>query len=339
MNMRTFVLKRLAFVIPQLLLVALGTFLLLRVLPIDPVAKQVGNFATEQTRAKVKEQLGLDHSLVDQAATYLGNLVKGDLGVSWDSGTAITSEIAQRFPITLQLIVLAFLLALAIAIPAGRAAAAQPGGTTDKTVSGYSLFASSQPDFWWALMFIFLLYFHAKLFPAPLGLLSPDMVAPPAKTNFLLIDAVLARDFAVFKDALWHLGLPVLTLAFVLTGPIIKMTRQSVVAVVRSEYILYARACGIPAKTVRSYMLRNALSPIVTLTGILFGYMLGGAVLIENIFSLDGLGYYALKSTLGTDFPAVQGAVVVMTAFSLLIYLAMDVLHAVLDPRVRYARN
>jgi len=142
----------------------------------------------------------------------------------------------------------------------------------------------------------------------------------------------------VFRDALWHLALPVLTLAFVLTGPLIKMTRQSVFGVVRSDYILYARACGLPDQTVRRYMLRNALSPIVTLTGILFGYMLGGAVLIETVFSLDGLGYYALQSTLNVDFPAVQGAVVVMTAFSLLIYLAMDVLHAYMDPRVRYAR-
>jgi ABC-type dipeptide/oligopeptide/nickel transport system permease component len=187
-------------------------------------------------------------------------------------------------------------------------------------------------------MFIFLLYFHAGLFPAPLGLVAPEILPPEPTTHFILIDTLVAGDFEAFKSAIWHLGLPVLTLAFILTGPIIKMTRQSVLSVVHSDYILYAKACGLPGKTVRWYLMRNSLSPIVTLTGILFGYMLGGAVLIETIFSLDGLGFYALQRTLATDFPAVQAAVVLMTAFSLLIYLLMDVLHAVLDPRVRYAR-
>lgn len=114
------------------------------------------------------------------------------------------------------------------------------------------------------------------------------------------------------------------------------MTRQSVLSVVNSDYILYAKAAGYHAKTIRWYMLRNSLSPVITLSGILFGFMLGGAVLIETVFSLDGLGVYSLQRTLATDFPAIQGAVVVMTAFSLLIYLLMDIVYAVLDPRVRY---
>jgi ABC-type dipeptide/oligopeptide/nickel transport system permease component len=338
-NLRMFVLKRLAFVVPQLLLVVVGTFLLLRILPVDPVAKLAGNFATADTIATAKKQLGLDRPILDQLWSYLGGLLHGDFGRSWDSTNPIAADIGHRFPITLQLILMAFVLALVIAIPVGRAAAARPGGRTDRFTSVYSLFAGSQPDFWWALMFIFLLYFHAHLFPAPLGLISLEVIPPQPHTHFILIDSLWERDFTAFKSALWHLGLPVLTLAFILTGPIIKMTRQSVLAVVRSDYILYAKACGLPQRQVRWYMLRNALSPIVTLTGILFGYMLGGAVLIETIFSLDGLGYYALQSTLNTDFPAVQGAVVVMTAFSLFIYIAMDVLHAVLDPRVRYGRS
>jgi len=339
MNLGTFVLKRLAFVIPQLFVVVAGTFLLLRVLPVDPVAKIAGNFATKDTIANAKHTLGLDKPLLTQLWSYLGGLAHGDLGRSWNSTNPIAADIGQRFPITLQLIVMAFVLALAVAIPVGRAAAARPGGRADRVTSVYSLFAGSQPDFWWALMFIFILYFHAHLFPAPLGILSLAIAPPAPHTHFILIDALIDGDFGAFKDALWHFALPVLTLAFILTGPIIKMTRQSVVDVVHSDYILYAQACGIPTRTVRRYMLRNALAPIVTLTGILFGYMLGGAVLIETIFSLDGLGYYALQSTLSTDFPAVEGAVVVMTAFSLFVYVAMDVLHAVLDPRVRYARS
>jgi ABC-type dipeptide/oligopeptide/nickel transport system permease component len=337
-KLRTFVVKRLGFAIPQLLLVIVGTFLLLRVLPVDPVSKLVGQFATEDTIQQARAQLDLDRPALEQLWTYLGNIAHGDFGLSWDTSTPVTDEIVRRFPITLQLITLAFILALVIAIPIGRAAAARPGRRTDRATSVYSLFAGSQPDFWWALMFIFVLYFHLGWFPAPLGLLSLDTVPPEPHTNFILLDAIIEGNWNAFFDALWHFALPVITLAFILTGPLIKMTRQSVLAVVRSDYILYARACGLPQRTVRAYMLRNALSPIVTLTAILFGYMLGGAVLIETIFSLDGLGYYALNSTLNTDFPAVQACVIVMTTFSLLVYIVMDVLHAVLDPRVRYGR-
>jgi ABC-type dipeptide/oligopeptide/nickel transport system permease component len=336
---RRFLLRRFLFVLPQLILVVAGTFVLLRLLPIDPVGKVVGTVATPDTYRIAKHELGLDRSLGEQLGSYFGGIFRGDLGTSWSSHDSVASEIGQRFPITLQLIVLAFLLAITIALPLGRAAAARPGGRLDKATMGYSLFAGSQPDFWWALMFIFVFYFHAGIFPAPLGLLAPELTSPKPVTNFILIDSLIAGDFSVFIDALWHLALPVLTLAFILTGPITKMTRESVLTVVNSEYILYARASGLPPKIVRWYLLRNALAPVVTLSGILFGYMLGGAVLIETIFSLDGLGYYALQRTLSTDFPAVQGAVVVMTAFSLFIYVLMDVLHAFLDPRVRLGRS
>ena len=129
-------------------------------------------------------------------------------------------------------------------------------------------------------------------------------------------------------------ALPVFTLAFVLTGPIIKMTRQSVLAVVNSDYILYAKAAGYPAKTIRWYMLRNSLSPVITLSGILFGFMLGGAVLIETVFSLGGIGQYAGRSVLAFDYPAIQAVVLVIAAISLFVYLALDVAHALIDPRI-----
>jgi ABC-type dipeptide/oligopeptide/nickel transport system permease component len=334
--MRSFLVKRLLVMIPQLLAVVVGTFLLLRVMPVDPVSKVTGIVSTPEARAQARESLGITGSVWDQLGRYLSDLVHLDFGSSWNSHSSVSSEIWQRFPVTIQLIVMAFTLALAIAIPLGHAAASRPDSTTDKAVRSYSLFAGSQPDFWWGLMFVFVLYVEAKLFPAPLGLLSSDITPPPDHTHFILVDALLAGDFKAFADALWHFALPVLTLTFVLTGPLIKMTRQSVGSVVNSDYVLYAQAAGLPAETVGWYMLRNSLAPVITLTGILFGFMLGGAVLVESIFSLDGLGKYALDRTLATDFPAVQGTVVVMTAFSLFIYLLMDVLYAILDPRVRY---
>jgi ABC-type dipeptide/oligopeptide/nickel transport system permease component len=332
-----FILKRLAFIIPQLLLVIVGTFLLLRILPVDPTSKVVGFLATDAARRQARIQLGINTSVGDQLATFLDRLfLHGDLGVSWNTGSNVWSEIAQRFPVTIQLIVMAFFLALLIAIPLGRAAAARPGKRVDKATVTYGLFAGSQPDFWWGMMFIYLIFFLAHVAPAPLGLLSPEVSPPQAHTNFILIDSLIDGNFNAFRNALWHFFLPVCTLSFILSGPLIKMTRQSVLSVVNADYILYAQAAGLPKETVRWYMLRNALAPVVTLSGILFGFMLGGAVLIETVFSLDGLGVYALGRTFGTDFPAIQGAVMVMTAFSLFIYLLMDVVYAVLDPRVRY---
>ena len=332
-----FILKRLGFLIPQLLIVLIGTFFLLRWLPVDPTSRVVGFVATDAARAQARATLGIDVSQGTQLWRYLkGLILHFDFGVSWNTQDAVWSEIAQRFPVTIQLTVMAFFLSLLIAIPVGRAAAAKPGELPDKVTLGYSLFAGAQPDFWWGLMFVYVFFFLLRWFPAPLGQLSPEVSPPDVHTRFTLIDAVIAGNWTAFGDNLWHYCLPVFTLAFVLTGPIIKMTRQSVLSVVNSDYILYAKAAGYHAKTIRWYMLRNSLSPVITLSGILFGFMLGGAVLIETVFSLDGLGVYALARTLATDFPAIQGAVVVMTAFSLLIYLLMDVVYAVLDPRVRY---
>ena len=332
-----FILKRLAFIIPQLLIVVVGTFFLLRWLPVDPTSRIVGFVATDAARAQARVTLGIDVSQGTQLVRYLKALIfHFDFGVSWNTQDHVWNEIVQRFPVTIQLTVMAFIVSLLIAIPVGRAAAAKPGKLPDKLTLGYSLFAGAQPDFWWGLMFVYIFFFLIKWFPAPLGQLSPEISPPPVHTNFTLIDALIAGDWNAFGDNLWHYCLPVFTLAFVLTGPIIKMTRQSVLAVVNSDYILYAKAAGYPAKTIRWYMLRNSLSPVITLSGILFGFMLGGAVLIETVFSLDGLGVYALARTLATDFPAIQGSVVVMTTFSLLIYLIMDIVYAVLDPRVRY---
>jgi len=336
--MSTFVLKRLAFILPQLFLVAIGVFLLLRALPIDPVSKVVGLVATPEAREIAKEELGLDASIGTQLGRYLEGIVQGDFGTSWNTKEPVRDEIVQRFPVTIQLIVLAFILAIAIAIPIGRMAATRPGGKTDKGVLGYSLFAGAQPDFWWALLFIFVFYFKASWFPAPTGLTTAGLELPPDTTKFILIDSLIHAKFNVFVDVLKHLALPVIVLAFVLTGPLIKMTRTSVLNVATSDYILYGRAAGLPHKTVQRYLLRNSLAPVVTLAGILFGFMLGGAVLIEYVFSLDGLGLYSLRRMLDIDFPAVQGAVVIMTAFALLIYLLMDVIYAAMDPRIRLTR-
>ena len=181
----------------------------------------------------------------------------------------------------------------------------------------------------------FFFYFKLGIAPAPLGVLDPLMVAPEKVTGFILIDSLITGRFDAFINALWHLWLPVMTLAFILSGPIIKMTRQSMARVLSSEFILYSRASGLSRKQIARSTLRASLPPVLTLTGILFGFMLGGAVLIEQVFSLNGLGSYSVRAVLNLDYPAIQGTVLVITIISLIVYLILDLVLVFTDPRVK----
>lgn len=329
-----FTLRRVVVAVVQLLAAAIGIFFLLRIAPANPAAKIVGIDPSPAALRQATKSLGLNRSIWSQLGSYLSQLFHGSLGVSWQSGHSVLSEIANKAPVTLQFVVPGFIIAIVVGVPIGMMIATRPGGRLDRLVMGYSLFAGAQPTFWWGLMFLFLFNFVVHIFPAPLGIVSPTITPPPVYTHFIVIDSLIAGNMTAFWSAVTHLALPSLTLGFVISGPIIKMTRESAQAVFESESILYARACGLPEKILRRRILSVAIAPVLNLTGILFGFMLGGAVLIETVFSLDGIGRYALQSALTLDFPAIQGSVIVLTLFALVVYLGMDLLHARIDPRV-----
>jgi ABC-type dipeptide/oligopeptide/nickel transport system permease component len=361
---KRFVASRLLQVIPQLVIVAIVTFVLLRLLPANPVTQIVGPTATQATYALEKQKLGLSASLLSQLGTFFGNIIHGSFGTSWQTNLSVRAEIGQHLPITLQLIVMATAVALLIGIPLGyllstgsspgRGRASRRGrrpGSGQGQGSGpsrgtqrrsqhrflriFSLFAGSQPDFWWGLVFIYLFFYLVRIFPAPLGILSLTATPPRTITGFVLIDSLLTGQVGTFFDALDHFALPVLTLAFVVVGPIIRMTSQGMRTEVNADYVLYARAAGLSRLRIALYIVRNGLAPVLTLTGVLFGVLLGGAVLVETVFSLNGLGVYTLQSVLALNYPSIEGSVVVMTAIALLVYIVMDILYALLDPRVR----
>ncbi len=336
--MRRYVLRRLAVGVLQALGITIAVFFVIRALPADPVSRIVGMNPTPDSIRQARHALGLDMSLFQQLLTFLGfhgdGVFTGSLGKSWVSGATVLSEIATTLPTTIQLIVTSFIVALLIAIPIGMATARRPGGKLDKGVFGYGLFAGAQPEFWWGLIFIFVFYFKMGIAPAPLGMLDPELTAPDPVTNFVLIDSLIAGDFTSFKSALGHLILPVLTLSFLLVGPLLKMTQQSMSRVLSSEFILYQQASGLQKKTIGRSTLRSALAPIITLTGILFGFMLSGAVLVESVFSLNGLGQYSVAAVLNLDFPAVQGVILIISVISLFVYLGLDLLLAKIDPRI-----
>lgn len=336
-----FTLRRLGTAAVQWVIAVTGVFILLRLLPANPALQFMGNGDAASPAAIAAEEriLGLDSPLPDQIGTFLVRSLHGDFGTSWGTRLPVAQEIANALPVTIQLIVLAFLVSLLISIPVGVGAAIKAGGRLDRGVRTYSLFAGSQPEFFWGLLFIYFGWFVLHIFPAPLGQISISATPPPPITHFILIDTLIAGDLETFANAASHYLLPVLTMAFALSGPFVKQVRENALAVSNSEFMLYARAIGLPQRRLWAYVLRNSLAPVLTLVGLFFAAALGGSAIIESVFSLPGVGVYTLQRTLGVDFPAVQGAVVLMTGFSLLVYVAMDILYAVIDPRVRYGQR
>jgi ABC-type dipeptide/oligopeptide/nickel transport system permease component len=332
--MAWFIARRLATAVAQLVGLVLVVFFAIRLLPADPVARLVGMNATRDAYLSSQHALGLDRPVWQQLVSYMGGLAQGDLGTSWVTGSKVADDIGRTLPVTIELITISFTLAFLISVPLGMLCALRPGGVADGMTFGYSLFAGSQPEFWWGLLFIYVFFAQLGWAPPPLGRLDPMATAPRVVTGFITVDSLLAGNMVAFRDGLDHLMLPVATKVFVLSGPIVKMVRQNMVRVLASDYVLYGRASGLRPGRIAVIALKNALAPALTLLGVLYGYILGGAVLIETVFSLPGIGQYAVQSVLAFDYPAIQGVILVIAAISLFVYLALDVLHAMLDPRL-----
>lgn len=335
-----FILRRLAIFFVQLAGITLAVFVVIRLLPADPAAQLVGLNATAESYAQARHTLGLDQSMLHQLGDFVGvggkpGLLQGNLGVSWVTGQPVLHEITGTLPVTLEIVTYALMLSFAIALPLGLASARRPGGIADRISVVWGLFAGAQPDYWWGLLFVFVLFFELNLVPPPMGRFDPLMTEPSSITGFITIDSLLAGDFGSFWTALSYIGLPILTLVFAVSGAILKMVRTNTVRALRSDYVLYARASGLPERTVARYALRAALTPAITLVGIFYGVLLSSAVTVEVVFSLTGIGQYAVRSVLAFDYPAIQGTVLVVAMVSLLVYLLLDIAHAYLDPRIR----
>jgi ABC-type dipeptide/oligopeptide/nickel transport system permease component len=340
MNARyRFIFRRLAIGLVQIVGLVLTVFFVIRLMPADPAARLVGMNASPEALAAARHALGLDRPILTQLADYIGllgnpGLLQGNLGKSWSSGAPVIDEIRQTLPITIELITLSFLGAFCVAFPIGMLCATRPGGIADKATFVFTLFAGSQPEFWWGVLFVYIFFYLLGVAPPPLGRLDPLGTPPATVTGFITVDSLLAWNFDALLDGLHHLMLPVATKVFVLSGPMIKMIRQNMIRTLESDYILYAESCGLPPKLIARYALRNALAPALTLIGVLYGYVLGGAVLIETIFSPGGIGQYSVNAVLTFDYPAIQAVVLVITTVSLFVYLALDIVQVMLDPRV-----
>lgn len=329
------VLTRFPLILPQMFGVMLVTFLLVRMLPGDPALLMLGNTATPESIAALRERLGLDRSIWEQFVAYIGNVVQGDLGVSLFTSNPVVVDLLERTPATLELITYAMLCTVLLGVTVAVISVVNRGGVVDVVSRIYGLAAGAIPDFWVGLLLIFFLFYMAGIAAAPFGRIDALIAAPPAVTGFYTIDSLIAGDFAAFKSSVGRLLLPVATLTIVNAGMLMKMTKATFADIYRSDFIRHQRATGLSEGTIIRSALRNSLPPVITTIGFLFSFLLGAAVLVETIFSWGGLGQYAVMAVINSDYPALQGFVLIAAAFILIVYLIVDVLYELVDPRIK----
>ncbi len=315
---------------------ALVTFVIGHVMPIDPLIAIVGDHAPPDVAARVRVELGLDRPLVVQFGLYLWHLLHGDLGRSVLTTHPVTTDIATYFPATLELATAAMLIAVAIGIPLGVIAAWRQGSAFDHAVRVLSLIGQSVPVF--VLALLCLLVFYAKLGIAPgtgqQGVLYEGLV--PQVTGMMVVDAALSGDWGATQDALAHLAQPALILAFFIMGTITRMTRAFMLDALQGEYIITARAKGLsPSRILWRHGFPNTAVGLVTVLALAYASLLEGSVLTETIFSWPGLGQYLTISLLNADMNAVLGATLVVGAVYVGLNLLADLSYRLFDPRVQ----
>jgi ABC-type dipeptide/oligopeptide/nickel transport system permease component len=329
------VVSRLAMIVPQMIGVTLVTFLLVRLLPGDPARLILGNFATPESIKALRGRLGLDQSLPVQAWRYLVSVLHGDLGMSPFTSNPVLVDLAQRAPATLELILYAMILTVVVAVTIAVVSVIRPGGVVDIVSRVYGLAAGAIPDFWVALLLVFFLFHVLGWAPAPFGRIDA-MVAPPLTvTGFLTVDSLLAGNLTAFWSAASRLVMPVLTIAIVNAGALMKMAQTSFREIYRSDFVVHMRACGVPERGIVRSVLRNSLPPIISQTSFITGFLLGAAVLVETIFAWGGLGQYAVQAVVNSDYAAIQGFVLVASAFVLIVYSVADIFYELADPRIQ----
>jgi ABC-type dipeptide/oligopeptide/nickel transport system permease component len=335
MKVLPIVAMRLVSAAPQLFGVVLVSFFLLKLIPGDPAPMMLGPLATTEAVEKLRAEMGLDQPLPIQFGRYLERLAQGDLGRSWQTTNPVAKDLRERLPATLELVVLGFTLALLIGMPLGLMAGRSPFGRSAAAADLYSFGAGAMPDFWIALMLIYLFYATLGWAPAPLGRLDIAMLPPERITGSFLVDALLTGDFDTARAAAAQLVLPVVTLGLVTAIPILKITRSAVEQLNASDFVRFAAAKGLPSRSISRHVLRAALTRIVPALGPLASALIGGTVLIEVVFAWGGAGQYAVSSVLNADINAALGFVLAAAVLSLLIHLAVDLAVLVFDPRIR----
>ncbi|MEA2582371.1 MAG: peptide/nickel transport system permease protein [Thermomicrobiales bacterium] len=336
MSLGRYLLRRLAWSVVTLFGVIVTVFVVTRVLPGDPVLVKAGAYATPEIREAISKQLGLDKPFLVQLITYVGDVLRGDLGESIRSGHPVREDLSNRLPATIELALAALFFAGTSGIPLGIWAAVRRGSWIDGVVHQVAIVGAATPLFWFGLVLIYLFYHLWHIAPAPVGRLATELQPPRDLTGLYTVDALVTGNWTVLRDALAHLALPTFALGFVVMSPFIKMSRSAMLNVLESDYVLAARSLGLSDREiVRQDALKNALVSLLTVTGIVLGYLLAGNVLVETIFSWPGIGYYAWNAITGSDYDAINGFVLVVAIIYVVLNVVIDVAYTLIDPRIR----
>jgi peptide/nickel transport system permease protein len=335
MNLPLLILRRVVLTIPVVVGVTVITFGVSHSVPGDPARAFAGTYADQATIAAIRHKWGLDQPIVQQYWTYVQRLARGDLGTSIQTRHPVLSDIGTRLPATLELAIFALLLMCVIGIGLGVAAATWHNRFPDHLARVTAVGGGAIPSFWLAL--VLQLIFFRQLGWLPAGGRLGDFTTPPDHiTGFYLVDSAVTGNWPVFVEAVKHLLLPAFTLALLGIAGITRMTRSSMLEVLQKDYVRAARARGIRGRdVVLRHALRNALIPTVTIVGLLFGSMIGGAIVIEFIFSWPGIGSYAAGSITSLDYTAIMGVAVVVAVIYLITNLLVDISYMVLNPQIR----
>ena len=334
--MRRFM-RRIISSIPAVVGVVVVTFILMRVLPGDPAVFFTSSSVTagQAEIDLMRKKMGLDQPLPIQLGMYLRDVARGDLGNSLTTNQPVLKDLLKRLPASLELTLVALLLALAASIPLGVWSALRPGSLIDHAVRLLCTIGVCMPTFVSGLMLIYVFYYLLGVAPDPTGRMDIFVASPPDITGFLLVDFALIGDWAGWRSALANITLPACTMALFVLAPLTRMTRASMLGVLGSEFVRTAKSVGLHnSRVVVVYALRNALLPVLTMAGVVFSTMLGANVLVEKVFSWPGISSYTLDALMASDYAPVQGFVLLMAFIFVLVNLTIDVLYGVADPRV-----
>jgi peptide/nickel transport system permease protein len=330
-----FLFRRLAGLVLVLVGVSIITFALSQLVPVDPAASALGQNAREDQILAYRKELGLDRPAVVQYFSYVSRLLQGDMGKSLRTRRAVADDLRDFFPATIELSLAAMVVAIVLGIALGVISALRRNSWIDGLARMFALIGGSLPIFFVGLLVLALFYSKLRWLPGP-GRLDAVLRPPPRVTGMYTVDSLLAGNWELFRNSLAHLVLPAVTLGYFSTAVLLRMTRSSMLEVLNQDYVRTARAKGLRDRgVILRHALKNAMIPVLTTIGIVFGSLLSGAVLTETIFGWPGLGRYATTSAVSLDLPAVMGVTLVAAVVYPVVNMLVDIGYHVLDPRIR----
>ncbi|MGI8553497.1 MAG: ABC transporter permease [Dehalococcoidia bacterium] len=336
MKLRYYILQRIGLMIPVLIGLSIITFSVSHLVPGDPVGLAAGPGSTPAQLNAIRKQFGMDKPLPIQYLTYMRDTLRGNLGHSLMSGHKVLPDLAIFFPNTLELVLVSMALAIGIGIPLGVIAAVNRNRWPDQVARIFALGFISVPAFWLAIVLQIVLAMSLHLLPVG-GLYDAHQAAPPSRTGFFLLDSLLSGNLSLFGSSLQHLVLPATTLALGPIAFIMRILRSSVLETLHRDWVKMLRSNGIPERVILfKYVLKNSLIATVAVIGFIFGYSLGGSVVIETVFDWPGIGLYAVNSALTLDFQPIMGITIFVGLLFCFVNLATDLIYGALDPRIRY---